>query len=320
MHLLIIGGSVFVGRHIVDAALARGHKVTVFNRGTHAGALPAGVEQLRGDRNADFNALQGRHFDAVIDCCAYTPEQMTLACTALRDATGHYLLISTISLYSSFPPGLAWDESAPVTDDTGGYGGGKARAEEVLQTSFANRCTSIRPGLIVGPHDPTGRFTYWPLRVAQGGVVLAPGRPERPVQFIDARDLAAWCVAMAERKTIGIFNAVGPADSMAVFLETCRAVCNPQAQFQWIADGDLVKAGVAMWTGLPLWIPEDEPGFGGMLLGKGEKARAAGLFTRPWADTVRDTLAWALQAGEAARGNAGLSAAQESALLQLQLL
>lgn len=316
MRVLVIGGSVFVGRHMVDALLARGHQVTVFNRGTHAAHLPAGAQQVCGDRNVDFSALQGQRFDAVMDCCAYTPEQMHVACAALRDATDHYLLISTISLYRSFPPGVAWNESAAVTEETGGYGGGKARAEEVLLTAFAGRCTRIRPGLIVGPYDPTGRFTYWPLRVAQGGLVLAPGRPARPVQFIDARDLAAWCVAMAERKVSGVFNALGPADSMATFLEACRSVCNPQAQFQWVADDDLVKAEVAMWSGMPLWIPESDAGFGGMLLGDGTKAREAGLVTRPWAETVGDTLAWALQAGEVARGSAGMSAGQESALLR----
>ncbi|MBC7916988.1 MAG: NAD-dependent epimerase/dehydratase family protein [Rhodoferax sp.] len=314
MNLLIIGGSVFVGRHMVEAALARGHRVTVFNRGTHAADLAVGVEQVRGDRDVDLAALAGRHFESVIDCCAYTPEQITRAAAVLSHLVDHYVFISTISVYKSFPPGKPYDETAPVGDGDD-YGGRKARAEAVLEAAFPGRAICVRPGLIAGPYDPTGRLTYWPVRVAKGGTVLAPGRPGRPVQWMDARDLACWCVALAERKTTGVFNAPGATDTMANFLEACRLACNPQAAFKWMPDAQLLAADVAPWTGMPLWIPENDEAFGGMLLGSEERARAAGLSTRPWQDTLRDTLQWAQAAGEKALGIAGIAHERESALL-----
>lgn len=314
MNLLIIGGSVFVGRHMVEAALARGHQVTVFNRGTHASDLPVGVEHVRGDRNIDLDLLRGKRFDSVIDCCAYTPEQITRAVAVLSDQVDHYVFISTISVYKSFPPGQAYDETAPVgiADD---YGGLKARAEEVLQAALPGRATCVRPGLIAGPYDPTGRLTYWPVRVSKGGTVLAPGRPQRPVQWIDARDLAAWCVTLAERKTVGVFNALGTTDTMENFLDACRLACNPQAQFKWMSDAQLLAAQVAPWTGLPLWLAENDENFGGMLLANAQRAKRAGLLTRPWQDTLRDTLSWAQTVGDKALGSAGISRELESSLL-----
>ena len=314
MKLLIIGGSVFVGRHMVEAALAQGHQVTVFNRGTHAADLPIGVEHVRGDRDVDMSALLGRRFDSVIDCCAYTPEQITRAAAVLQHQVDHYVLISTISVYKSFPSGKPYDETAPVGDGDD-YGGRKARAEAALAVAFPGRAVCVRPGLIAGPYDPTGRLTYWPVRVAKGGTVLAPGRPERPVQWIDARDLAAWCVALAERKTTGVFNALGTTDTMEKFLDACRMACNPQTEFRWMPDAQLLAADVAPWTGMPLWLPESDENFAGMLLASSERAQAAGLIARPWQDTLRDTLNWAREAGDMALGSAGISMAQESKLL-----
>lgn len=297
LNLLVLGGTVFLGRHVVEAALAAGHRVTVFNRGRHAIDWPGPVEALVGDRDHDHDhgsstsPLAGRRFDAVIDCSGYRPSQIASVAQALGPDLPHWVFVSTISVVASFPPGQAYDESAPVTTDTTGYGGEKARAEEALQARCAGRAAIVRPGLIVGRHDPTGRFGYWPWRVAQGGRVLAPGRPERPVQVIDVRDLAAWCVQLAESRTAGTFNAVGPLTPMHTLLDTCRDVSGASAQFVWRSDAELLAAGVAPWTGLPLWLPEVDADFGGMLLARHERAVAAGLRCRRLADTVSDTLA-----------------------------
>ena len=315
MKLLVLGGTVFLGRHVVDAALTAGCKVTLLNRGTHVVRFARPVEQLRGDRDGDLSALRGRHFDAVVDCCGYTPVQLQRTADVLRDHVGHYVFVSTISVYARFLPLRAYDETAPMTTAAEGYGGGKARAEEVIQTEFAGRVTVLRPGLIVGPHDPTGRFTYWPLRLARGGKVLAPGRAERPVQCIDARDLAGWCVQLALQRKPGVFHAVGPADTMAGLLQACHQAAGTAAQLVWCDDAALLSAGVEPWTGLPLWIPEADPDFGGMLLASDQRAVQAGLTTRPWVETARDTLAWALEVGGVARSAVALTPEAEAEIL-----
>ena len=297
MKLLILGGTVFLGRHVVDAALAVGCEVTLLNRGTRAVRFAQPVERLRGDRGRDLGALHDRRFDAVVDCSGYTPAQLQRTADVLGDQVDHYVFVSTISVYARFPSGCAYDESAPVTPSLEGYGGGKARAEEVIQAALPGRVTVVRPGLIVGPHDPTGRFTYWPLRLARGGRVLAPGRPDRPVHFIDVRDLAAWCVQLAQQRTPGVFHGVGPTGTMAGVLQACQQAAGGDAQLVWCDDAQLLRAGVAPWSGLPLWIPEADADFGGMLLASDQRAVQAGLTTRPWVATARDTLAWALAAG-----------------------
>lgn len=294
MRLLLLGGTVFLGRHVIEAALARGHTVTMLNRGRHGIGLFPGVERLIGDRDGDMNALRGRDFDAVIDCSAFNPAQIDRTLAALDTGTPHVVFVSSISAYASFPPHRAFDESAPLATGHEGYGPLKARAEEALAQALPERHAIVRPGLIVGPHDPTGRFTYWPTRIARGGEVLAPGRPDRPVQVIDARDLAAFCLTLAESRIRGTFNAVGPRLTMAALLDACqRAAPDSDAHLCWKPDAMLQVLGVAPWTGLPLWLPEDDPTFGGMLLGDAARAMAAGLTTRPIDDTVADTLAWA---------------------------
>jgi 2'-hydroxyisoflavone reductase len=315
MKLLVLGGTVFLGRHVVEAALAAGCEVTLLNRGTRDVAFAGPVERLRGDRDGDLGALRERHFDAVVDCSGYTPAQLQRTLDALGDRIAHYVFVSTISVYAQLAPGRSYDETAPVTADMDGYGGAKARAEEVLQAALPGRVTVVRPGLIVGPYDPTGRFTYWPLRLARGGTVLAPGRPERPVQFIDVRDLAAWCVQLATQRKAGVFHGLGPSGSMADLLEACRRVGGSDARLVWCDDADLLRAQVEPWSGLPLWIPEADPDHGGMLLGSGQRALEAGLRTRPWVDTARDTLAWALQAGSLASASTTLTADAEAAVL-----
>lgn len=291
LQLLVLGGTVFLGRHVVEAALAAGHRVTVFNRGRHAVDWPGPVESLVGDRDGNTSALHGRRFDAVIDCSGYRPAQIMSVADALGPALPHWVFVSTISVMAGFPPGQSYDETAAITESATGYGGEKARAEEALQTRCQGLAAIVRPGLIVGRHDPTGRFSYWPWRVAQGGDVLAPGRPDRPVQVIDARDLAAWCVHLAQSRTAGTFNAVGPQLTMQSVLETCRAVSGSEARFVWRDDAELLRAEVAPWSGLPLWLPEADTDFGGMLLARNQRAVAAGLRCRPLAETVADILA-----------------------------
>lgn len=318
--LLILGGTVFLGRHVVDAALASGCEVTLLNRGTRDLPFAHPVEQLRGDRDGDLSALKGRSFDAVVDCSGYTPAQLQRSADALRGQIGHYVFVSTISVYARFAPGRAFDESAAITTAPEGYGGSKARAEEVIANALPGHVAIVRPGLIVGPYDPTSRFTYWPTRLARGGTVLAPGRPERPVQFIDVRDLAQWCVQLALTRTSGIFHAVGSSGSMAEALQACQPASGSPAELVWCDDADLVHAKVAPWTGLPLWIPEADPDFGGMLLGSGQRAADAGLQTRPWAQTARDTLAWAREAGASAQSAAALSPEAEAKILADRVL
>jgi 2'-hydroxyisoflavone reductase len=294
MNLLVLGGTIFLGRHIVEAAVTRGHAVTLFNRGRHNPELFPDVEKLQGDRNGDLAALRRRRFDAIIDTSGYTPEQMRTAAETVRDTIAHYTFISTISVYRDFPPYTACDEFAPTADGTQGYGPLKARCEEVLESILPARVAHVRPGLIVGPHDPTERFTYWTRRVARGGAILAPGRPERPVQFVDVRDLAGWCVRLAEIRGAGVFNAVGPAATMTMMqlLQDCRTAANSNARFVWIPDETLISCGVVPWTELPLWIPERDPHAGGMLLADNRRAVAAGLTFRPTIQTILATLEW----------------------------
>jgi 2'-hydroxyisoflavone reductase len=298
MKILILGGTVFLGRHVAETALARGHNVTLFNRGRHNSHLFPEAEKLRGDRDTDLAALRDRRFDAVIDTSGYRPEQVRAAAEALRQVD-HYTFVSSISVYRRFPPGPSFDERAPVAEGTEGYGPLKARAEDALETALPGRVAHVRPGLIVGPHDPTDRFTYWPRRVAHGGDVLAPGRQERPIQFVDVRDLADWCVRLSEERVVGVFNAVGPGSTLTMgeLLEECRTVTGSDARFTWLSDEELAAAGVEPWTELPLWIPEKDSDFGGLLLADNRRAVATGLTFRPLADTIRATLEWDRQEG-----------------------
>lgn len=315
VRLLVLGGTVFLGRHVVEQALARGDEVTLLHRGRHGAGLFPDACTLRGDRDGDLSALHGLDVDAVIDCSGYTAMQLQRSTEALARVP-RYLFVSTISVCAAFPPGRPYDEDGERLAGDEGYGAAKARAEDALLAARPGRATIVRPGLIVGPHDPTGRFTHWPLRVARGGEVLAPGRPGRPVQFIDARDLAAWCLQLVADGTTGIFQAVGDTLPMQELLDTCRAVSGSDARFTWLVDRTLVAAGVAPWSEMPLWIPEDDPAFGGMLLGANDRARAAGLHFRPVAETVRDTLDWArTPAGAAARSPHAMTREREAALL-----
>jgi nucleoside-diphosphate-sugar epimerase len=329
MRLLVLGGTKFLGRGIVDAALAGGHSVTLFNRGQTNPSLYPEVESLRGDRDGDLSAVAGREWDAGIDPSGYLPRLVRASAELLRGAVGHYVFVSSISVYAfPFPTGI--DESAPLNPaiadadavDGETYGGLKVGCENVVREVFEGAFTNVRSGLIVGPHDPTGRFTYWPVRVARGGEVLAPGDPERVVQVVDARDLGAWLVHVAEQRIVGDFNATGePRLTMGELLETCRAVSGSDAELVWMSDEFLLGEGVGPWMELPLWLEPAEVGF---LQAEVSRAVAAGLRFRPLEETVADTLAWAREDGAAqplasgmAIGEAGMKAEREAELLAL---
>src|SRR5262252_4836988 len=325
MNLLILGGTKFLGRHLVDAALAARHQVTIFNRGTRMGLFPE-VEELRGDRSqgADgLTALRGRQWDAVIDTCGYVPRLVGASAEALRESVGRYVFVSSISAYADFSE--APDETSPVAELTDpssedisrDYGALKAACERVVDATFGARALNIRPGLIVGPFDPSGRFTYWPVRIVRGGEVLAPADPAGDVQFIDVRDLARWMVQLVERDVGGVFNATGPAQRLrfGVFLDTAARALDARCSFTWVDAGFLRDQGVQAWTELPLWV-DDSPG-----LNRTSIARAldAGLAFTALERTVRDTYAWAQaelrERGPESLGAAGLGSEKESRVL-----
>lgn len=301
MRLLILGGTLFLGRHLTQAALARGHDVTLFNRGLHNADLFPDVETLRGDRDGDLTSLEGRQWDAAIDVHGRVPRIVRASAALLAPAVGHYTFVSTTSVYGdqSIPH---MDEHAPlatiadptVEDPTGpNYGPLKVLSEQAVEAALPGRALIIRPGLIVGPHDPTNRFTYWPHRVAQGGDVLAPDGPEHPARFIDARDLATWTIRMIESGTTGTYNARGPNETLTFgeLLASCRTITGSDARFVWVGEQFLLAAGVAPYTEMPLWIP-NLPERAGFYSIDSSRAIAAGLTFRPVAETIRDTIAW----------------------------
>ena len=324
MKLLILGGTKFLGRHLAEMALARGDEVTLVHRGqTGAGLFPQ-AQHLIVDRNlgltAAVNAAPRKGWDACIDTSAYFPRQVRLAAAALDANIGRYVFVSTISVYSGFAePGMTEDAPTAVLSDPSvevvngdNYGGLKRLCEEAALAAFGARCLVGRPGLIVGPFDPTGRFTYWPQRVARGGTVLAPGLPTAPVQFIDVRDLAAWLLHHAEAGTQGIFNLTGPATplTMGELLDTARAKLNPAATLRWVDEAWLLGEGVKPWSELPIWLPPDSAALHQIDIGR---ALATGLSCRPLAQTLADTAAWA--AGRALPAGTGLSPQREGDLL-----
>jgi 2'-hydroxyisoflavone reductase len=290
VRLLVLGGTRFLGRGVVDAALARGHEVTLFNRGTTNPELYPGAERLRGDLTGDLDALRGREWDAAVDL---DPTQRAGSYVdELPGGVGHYVFVSTISVYADFSQPV--DEESELLEPSEEYGGLKVSSERAVQAAFGDRCAIVRPGLIVGPHDPTDRFTYWPRRLAEGGEVLAPGSPQQPVQIVDARDLGAWLAEVAERRVAGVFNATGPADPLTLG-ETLERIA-PGAHLVWVDEQRILDAGVEPWSELPLWVPGGD--YVGLLRADISRALAEGLTFRPLEETARDTLAWSREAGE----------------------
>jgi 2'-hydroxyisoflavone reductase len=284
VRLLVLGGTRFLGRAVVETALARGHELTLFNRGATNAELFPEAEKLRGDRTEDLSALSGRTWDAVIDPSGYVPADVKRSAEALRDS-GRYVFVSSISVYADFTQ--AWDESGPLSElgdgsagslasDFSNYGALKVLCEQEVESVFGERALIVRPGLIVGPHDPTGRFTYWPQRLRRGGEILAPGPPERTAQFIDVRDLAEWLVAATERELGGVFNATSEGTPWGELLAG--------ADVTWVSDEHLQEHEVGEWMELPLWIA------GAGMRVDVSRAVAQGLRFRPVAETVRGAL------------------------------
>ncbi len=333
LRILILGGTGFTGPHQVRYALSRGHQITLFNRGKQPHEWPGAVEELIGDRNiGDLKALRGREWDVCIDNPTTLPFWVRDAGRVLHGKIKHYLFISTISVYAdNLKPA---DESAPVASYTGKdamaetmeslhakgelYGPLKALSEKEAETQFPGKATIIRPGLIVGPGDETDRFTYWPVRLARGGEVLAPGDGSDPVQIIDARDLAEWTIRMAEARTLGTFNATGPNHplQMKEMLTGIAAAIHADAQPLWVPTDFLESEKVEAWSDMPVWVPArgETAGFAKRSIAK---ALAAGLTFRPLDTTASDTLAWFKQqpAERQAKLKAGLTPAREEEVL-----
>ena len=312
MDILVLGGTGFIGPHMVRHAVSRGHTVTLFNRGRTNTHLFPELEKLVGDRDGDLAALEGRRFDAVIDNSGYVPRHVRDSAELLADS-GRYLFVSSISAYKDLAPdGITEDYDVGRLDDptveevtNQTYGPLKALCEEAVQEVFGDRANVVRPGYIVGPGDPTDRWTYWPVRVSMGGDMLVPGAPEDPVQFIDARDLGSWMVGMLENEVGGVFNAIGPVEplNMGTMLETCREVAGGDAVFHW-ADAAFIEEQNVFF---PIWNPTTGD-FGGAHRVDISRAIAAGYTSRPVAETVRDTREWWNGLGEEDRPGGALRA------------
>ena len=323
MKLLIIGGTQFVGRHIVEAALARGHEVTLFHRGaTNPGLFPS-ADEIHGDRDGDLEKLGEGPWDVVIDTCGYVPRIVSASAEYLEDKIDRYAFISSVSVYADLSqPGVDEDSAVGTIEDPTieeiddhTYGPLKALCEAAVRKVYPDAHTIVRPGLVTGPHDHTDRFTYWPRRVARGGRVLTP-QLDRDVQHIDARDLGEFVVTAVESDRGGTFNAVTEPGTitMRTLLETCRDVAHSDAEFIPADDSVLLEAGVEPWMGLPLWMPSDDEEFGSVMTVRSDRAIAAGLNFRPLAETVRDTLEWDRTRGEVEL-KAGLSPEKEAEVL-----
>ena len=323
--ILILGGTGFLGPHFVRAALDHGHRVTLFNRGKTNPELFADLEQLRGDRKAgELEALRGREFDAVVDTSGYVPDHVLAAIETLGEC-GQYLFVSSVSAYrDQHLPGLKVGDPVAPHPEPGNhdvpkfYGPLKAECEAAAELAMPGRTTVIRPGLIVGPGDPTDRFTYWPVRLARGGEILAPGQPDDPVQVIDARDLAQFMLTCVERRQARIYNAVGPTSPMPVeaMLRDGLAAVGGSGSLTFVPAEFLAAHEVTPWMDMPVWVPPGSE-FGGLGAVDNANAVADGLEFRPLAQTMADTLAWWNEQPEDRRSapRAGLAAAREVEVL-----
>lgn len=322
MKILILGGTVFLGRFLTESALKRGHEITHFTRGKSNPNIFPEVEKLIGDRvKSDLDSLKGKTWDAVIDTCGYFPRVVKESAELLKDSVGHYTFISSISVYQNLDKPNA-DESTSVakiedetTEEVTGetYGALKALCEETAEKIMPNRVLNIRPGLIVGPFDPSDRFTYWVHRIAQSGKVLVPDTFEKNVQFIDVRDLAEWNVKMVEENVTGVFNATGPNESLKFgeILETCKNITKSNAEFVKVSEEFLKENEVLPYIELPLWIP----GVGGWDKVDCSKAISKGFVSRLLVETVKDTFEWDKNLKRQNPLRAGLTAEREKELL-----
>jgi len=318
--LLVIGGTRFVGRAFVEQAVGHGHDVAVFHRSVSEPEDFPSAEHLHGDRDGQLGLLRGRSWDAVLDTCAYIPRAVREASAVLQDFAGHYTLVSTLSAHPDDMPAGSTERAAThrppfpqtelVTAET--YGPLKVACEHEAIGAFGNRCLIIRPGYIVGPHDPSDRFTFYLRRAAGGGEMAAAGPPDAPLQVIDVRDLAAFMLGRVEAADSGVFGVAGPGERIVMrdVLETARDVADADTTFTWVSEGFLDAAGDQAQEWFPMW----EPRFPGVHTYDAAKAVAAGLRCRPFAETVADTLAWDQERGQPDL-RAGLTAEMERELL-----
>ncbi len=324
MKILVLGGTKFLGRHIVEAALKNSHEITLFNRGKENPELFPHLETIIGDRDGSLEQLKNRYWDAVIDTSGYVPRIVKKSVDILFKNVDHYTFISTISVYKDYEQeGI--DESYGISELTDesveemngeSYGALKALCEKEVMTKLPNKSLVIRPGLIVGPYDPSDRFTYWPYRMNKGGRVLAPGIPDRPAQFIDVRDLSKWIVRMVEKKETGIYNATGVKHQTTVgeVLSECNKRTNSIAELVWVDDEFLIEQEVAPFSDLPLWLPGSKEYVGFQTINV-DKAVSRGLLFRPFQETIIDTLDWLKKENIDEPLKAGLTQEKEVALL-----
>jgi nucleoside-diphosphate-sugar epimerase len=296
MRILILGGTVFLGRHATAEALARGHDVTLFTRGVHP--VPSGVDHRTGDRGGDVSALDHGEWDAVIDTSGYQADDVGRLAARLADRVGHYVFVSSVNVYPAWPEEPV-DEDSPVWESgDDDYGPQKALSERALEAAMPGRVATVRAGLICGPSDNVFRLPWWVRRIAQGGRVPAPGEPDRSVQLVDARDLAAFMLDLAEQRVAGAFNGTRPPgqQTMGEVLDAAVAATGSGAELVWIPDERLQAADVEPWMELPLWLPASE--FPGTWQVGTVRAHEAGLRCRPIAETVADVWAWLRDGGE----------------------
>lgn len=334
MEFLILGGTRFVGRHIVESALKKGHAVTLFNRGREDAELFPDIEKLNGDRYTDLDVLNGREWDAVIDTCGYEPKAVYLSAEKLKDSVDQYIYISSGSVYQDWCNGdmdensevkvltesataevekILETESPSSTSLLKYYGELKAACEQQLEAIIPGKVLNVRSGVIVGPYDYSFRFTYWVDRIARGGRLVCPDRPEAPVRFIDARDLADWIILSAEQKVTGVFNTWGKAWlTFGKFLMACQEAGSENSELVWISEEQLLANEVKPWSDLPLWLPSEYQAY---FRANDKKAIQHGLNYRPMEETIQDTLTWQREAHSTYTDPDGLSAERQEELL-----
>ncbi len=322
--ILILGGTGYIGPAIVSAARARGHAVTLYNRGKTNPHLFPEVEKILGERQADLNRLRGRSWDAVIDTWTRYPSAVRAAAELLRDQVGQYLFVSTISVYKlgrepidESSAVMTPSEPPPENQDLRNYGPLKVLSEQAAEQAMPGRVTVVRPGVIAGPGDPTDRFTYWPVRLARGGQVLAPGDPEYRMQFIDVRDLGEWIITAIEARHVGTYNAVGPAEpELRTVLQACHSGVASSGQLVFVDDKWLEQNSAGDFNDFPLAVPGDSP-ISGFARVSATRAMQKGLRFRPVGVTAKDTLDWwnAQPAERRAKPRPGLTAEREAELL-----
>ena len=324
MKILIIGGTVFLGRHLVTIAQERGHEVTIFTRGKHNPDIFDNVEKLRGNRDGELDALLDKKWDAVIDTCGYYPRIVKQSVEMLKDKVEHYTFVSSISVYGDFSKiGITEDdEVGKIADETieeiteESYGPLKALCENEVTKVFGENALIVRPGLIVGPHDPSGRFTYWVKRLQEGGKVLIPGEEKLKTQFIDVRDLAGWIIEKIEEKLSGTFNVTGPEQDLAFeeLMQNISKIYEKDYDFVKVPDNFLLENQVIPYMELPLWIPQTEEKYQGFDSVSIQKALDQGLKFRPLKNTILDTLDW-YSSLEKQNFPAGMKAEREEELI-----